>query len=49
MKVEYRLVKFVEVEDTAEGYQFDLLVEKYHWKVLKTLLSSDSVRKILRL
>ena len=48
MKGEYGPVKFVEEEETAEGWQLDRLTEEYHWKILKTLLSSDLVLKILK-
>ena len=35
-KVGYRAIKFVEEEVTTENWQWDLLMEGYHWKTLKT-------------
>ena len=42
-KVAYWPNKFVEEEETTEGWQSDLLMEEHLWKTLKTLLSGDPV------
>ena len=48
VKGEYGPIKFLEEEETADGWQLDRLTEEYHWKILKTLLSSNPVHKILK-
>ena len=48
MKVEYRPVKFVEEEETSEGWRLDLLKKEYYLKVLQTLLPRNSVLQILK-